>query len=127
MSGKINEKKQKWTSAKRKAYARRKKKEEARLRLPVIPQWLVNWGKAEVEFKHCLETYCNDPTNMNLFGVTMACRLLQRTHGDGAEDAYNELVGLFFNHRPPEKTQPVYVWKEQLGLYQKWLNGEFKI
>ena len=127
MSGKLNEKKHKWTSAQRRAYARRKKKEEARLRLPVIPQWLINWGKAEVEFKHCLEVYCNDPTNKNLFGVTLACRFLQLTHGDRAEEAYNELVGLFFSHRPPEKTQPVYDWKEQLGLYQDWLNGEFKI
>ena len=121
MSGKTNEKKQKWTSAKRQAYKRRMS------RLPVIPQWLISWGKAEVQFKRCLETYCNDPTNKNLFGVTLACRFLQLTHGDCAEDAYNELVGLFFSHRPPEKTKPVYAWKEQLGLYQKWVNGEFEI
>ena len=127
MSGKINEKKPKWTSAQRKAYARRKKRLHSTSQHHDIPQWLVNWGKAEVEFKHCLETYCNDPTNKNLFGVTLACRFLQITHGNYAETAYNELVGLFFNHLPPEKTQPVYDWKEQLGLYQKWLNGEFKI
>ena len=95
--------------------------------LPVFPQWLMDWDKAEVQFKRSLETYFNDPTNMNLFGVTMACRLLQSSHGNYAEAAYDELVGWYFNRWPPEKTQPVYVWKEQLGLYQKWLNGEFKI
>ena len=80
---------------------------------------------AEAAFKRNLEAYYKDPSNMNLFGVTMMCRLLQRTHGNGVEAAYNELVGWYYNHWPPEKTQPVYEWKEQLGLYQKWLNGEF--
>ena len=92
------------------------------LQLPEVPQYLMN---ADAYFKHSLETYFNDPTNLNLLGVSVACGLLQRKHGDGAEAAYNELVGWYYNHWPPEKTQPVYVWKEQLGLYQKWHNGEF--
>ena len=95
--------------------------------LPEVPQYIIGAKHAEALFKRSLEAYFKDPSDSNLFGVTLKCLRLQRTYGDGAEDVYNKLVGWYFDHWPPEKTQPVYDWKEQLGLYQKWLNGEFKI
>ena len=72
--------------------------------------------RAEAGFKRMLEAYFKDPSNMNLLNVTIMCRLLEKTHGDGAKDAYDELVGWYFDHWPPEKTHPVYAWEDQLGL-----------